>query len=161
MYFPLCNSVVMVHPSCAHESSPANAKSCLQRFPLLRLAKTFCTRWNNATSPGTISLGWAVFTTSVSPGQIVGSMLQPVTLMRRVPESRRDSAANSHLTACANVLCAAVMKPFYCRIGSYSGYRFSSSARLWLQTSVRSETKAFRTVSSVQPEYFDSSKNHS
>ena len=38
--------------------------------------------------------------TSVSPGQIVGSMLQPVTCKRSFPDERNTSPASSHLTAC-------------------------------------------------------------
>ena len=38
---------------------------------------------------------------SVSPGQIVGNMLQPLTFSRRVPDNRKDSLANSHFRECA------------------------------------------------------------
>ena len=36
----------------------------------------------------------------VSPGQIAGSMLVPLTCRRSAPDERKTSAASSHLTAC-------------------------------------------------------------
>ena len=64
-----------------------------------RCAKRRRSRPKRTMSPLETALLSALSTTRVSPGQTEGSMLQPMTFSRSVPDERNTSHANSHLRA--------------------------------------------------------------
>jgi len=116
--------------------------------PMTRWATSLLLRTNKTISPSETSSPQTRPIMRVSPGHMVGSMLQPVTRKLRYPDERKTSLASSHLTAVsAASLVANVMTlsggPNCTSIGCRTSYTKEPLSR----TPARNETTAFRTVS--------------
>jgi hypothetical protein len=97
-------------------SSNASPRVCIAVCPgfavTMRWATNLPPRLKATISPRRTSVQATCSTMSVSPGRIVGSILQPAARKRTIPETRNMSAASSRWTVCVcHTWAADLMKP--------------------------------------------------
>jgi len=169
MHFPF-RVIVATRPSSSFSSTAASARGIASPRVTVALASVFQIRWakrrrsrlKRTISPVESSSRSVRSNSSVSPGQIVGYMLQPVTRRRKRPEDRKTSAASSHFRACVGSRGSSVdvMRRFV-RAGTRYWLRFFRTPMQWSQKPARVGKMVSRKAFSRQNRAIVRTWNHS